>query len=88
VTAPHHDGLTKPKAFVVLRDEHKGRAGDAGRRAALAAELKDHVKQRLSKHKYPRWIVFVDELPKNDRGKIARKELRRRDVAGENPPGD
>jgi benzoate-CoA ligase family protein len=85
VIGAEHEGLVKPKAFVVLKGEHRAAGFD---RAALAAELKEHVKTRLSKHKYPRWIVFVDELPKNDRGKIARKELRRRDLAGENPAGD
>ena len=32
---------------------------------------------RLSKHKYPRWVVFVDDLPKNDRGKVDKKTLDR-----------
>jgi acyl-coenzyme A synthetase/AMP-(fatty) acid ligase len=63
-------GLTKPKAFVVLRPERAADAGDA-----LAAELADYVKTRLSRHKYPRWVEFVDDLPKNDRGKVDRKAL-------------
>jgi acyl-coenzyme A synthetase/AMP-(fatty) acid ligase len=33
------------------------------------------VKGTLSKHKYPRWVVFVDDLPKNDRGKVDKKLL-------------
>ncbi|RMH40259.1 MAG: benzoate-CoA ligase family protein [Deltaproteobacteria bacterium] len=62
------DGLVKPKAYVVLRD---GVApGDA-----LAEELQRHVQTRLSKHKYPRYVEFVDDLPKNDRGKVDRKRL-------------
>jgi len=74
------DGLVKPKAFVVAK---------SGEEASepLADALKDWVKARLSKHKYPRVLAFVDDLPKNDRGKIDRKELRRREVAGENPSG-
>ena len=32
---------------------------------------------RLSKHKYPRWIVFVDDLPKNDRGKVDQQDAAR-----------
>ena len=47
---------------------------DAGK-AALSDELKAHVQARLSKHKYPRWVEFVDDLPKNDRGKIDKKAL-------------
>lgn len=63
------DGLTKPKAFIVLRP---GKKGDA----ALASELQEHVRTQLAKHKYPRAIEFVADLPKNDRGKIDRKALR------------
>lgn len=87
VIGAEEDGLTKPKAFVVLREEARARAAtdDAGR--ALASELKEHVKARLSKHKYPRWIAFVDDLPKNDRGKVERKALREREARGENPRG-
>ncbi|MDH3196778.1 MAG: benzoate-CoA ligase family protein [Candidatus Krumholzibacteria bacterium] len=76
-------GLTKPKAFVVTRE---GRSvADTAARAALGAELQAHVKARLSKHKYPRWVVFVDDLPRNDRGKVDRKRLIEREHRGENP---
>lgn len=61
------DGLVKPKAFVVLRQ----RQGDD----ALARELQDFVKRRLAPFKYPRAVVFVPSLPKNDRGKIDRRRL-------------
>ncbi len=71
-------GLTKPKAVVVLRPDARGRDRDT-----LADELKAHVQTRLSKHKYPRWVVFVDELPKNDRGKVDKKLLIERDKRGE-----
>src|SRR5262249_47341606 len=71
-------GLTKPKAVVVLRPG--ARAGDL---EALAEELKAHVQARLSRHKYPRWVVFVDDLPKNDRGKVDKKLLIERDRRGE-----
>jgi benzoate-CoA ligase family protein len=64
-------GLTKPKAFIVLRHDAAGRE-----LTALAAELQDHVKSRMSKHKYPRLIEFVSDVPKNDRGKVDRKALR------------
>jgi benzoate-CoA ligase family protein len=71
-------GLVKPKAVVVLRPEARERD-----LRALADELKAHVQARLSKHKYPRWIVFVDDLPKNDRGKVDKKLLIDRDRRGE-----
>jgi benzoate-CoA ligase len=63
------DGLVKPKAYVVL---------GSGRRADqdTADELKAFVKERLAKYKYPRWIEFVDELPKSSTGKIQRFKLR------------
>jgi len=62
------DGLVKPKAFIVVRDERA--AGDE-----LVEEIKQFVKDRLAHYKYPRWIEFVPSLPKNDRGKIDRKVL-------------
>jgi benzoate-CoA ligase family protein len=81
------DGLVKPKAFVVLRDERRDDRGDPDAEGRLASELKRHVQAELSKHKYPRWIVFVDELPKNDRGKIDRKKLKADQEAGHAPEG-
>ena len=71
VIGVEEDGLTKPKAFVVLR------AGLAAS-DALAEELRAHVKAHLLPHKYPRFIEFVTDVPKNDRGKVDRKALRAR----------
>jgi benzoate-CoA ligase family protein len=64
------EGLTKPKAFIVLRAGYT--AGEK-----LAAELQEHVRTHLSKHKYPRFVEFVSDLPKNDRGKVDRKLLKK-----------
>ena len=63
--------LVKPQAFVVLRAGIK--ASDA-----LAMELQQHVKAKLAPYKYPRWIEFIDELPKTATGKIQRFKLRAR----------
>jgi benzoate-CoA ligase len=63
------DGLVKPKAFVVLREGFEG--GDQ-----LAEQIKQFVKDHIAVYKYPRWIEFVPSLPKNDRGKIDRKQLK------------
>ena len=63
------DGLVKPKAFIILKDEVE--PGDA-----VAEELKGFVKDRLAPFKYPRWIDFVDDLPKTATGKIQRFKLR------------
>ncbi len=63
------DGLVKPKAYVVLHESFEASA-------ETAEELKEFVKSRLAPFKYPRLVAFLDELPKNDRGKIERKKLR------------
>jgi benzoate-CoA ligase family protein len=72
-------GLVKPKALVEVRQSARDRIATPDGRAALAEELKDHVRARLSKHKYPRWVEFVDDLPKNDRGKVDKKALMERE---------
>lgn len=76
-------GLTKPKAVIELRADATGRITTAEGRRALADELKAHVQGKLTKHKYPRWVVFVDDLPKNDRGKVDKKLLIEREKRGE-----
>ena len=67
------DGLTRPKACVVLHDPKK--ACDQ-----LSDELKQFVKQRLAPYKYPRFIEFLPELPKTATGKLQRVKLREREV--------
>src|SRR5262244_2965958 len=64
-----HDGLLKPKAYVILKSEFK--ASDQ-----LKEELQTLVKSKLAPYKYPRWVDFVDELPKTVTGKIQRFRLR------------
>ena len=76
-------GLQKPLAVVCVRPEARPRLADASARRQLTAELQAHVQGALSKHKYSRWVIFVDELPKNDRGKVDRKLLVERHRAGE-----
>ncbi|MDR3097831.1 MAG: benzoate-CoA ligase family protein [Paraburkholderia sp.] len=71
------DGLVKTCAFVVLKQEAHAQAGAAqDGHAALAAALKAFVKARLAPHKYPREILFVDDLPKTATDKIQRFRLR------------
>ncbi|MDE2007485.1 MAG: AMP-binding protein [Rhodospirillales bacterium] len=60
------------KAFIVA-----ARAPDA----ALATELQDFVRARLSQHEYPRLIEFVDDLPRTPAGKVNRRALREREAA-------
>jgi benzoate-CoA ligase len=69
------DGLVKPKAFVVLREGIEGSD-------QLIDQIKQFVKERIAVYKYPRWVEFVAFLPKNDRGKIDRKQLKATDKHG------
>lgn len=45
-------------------------------------DVRDHVRTRLARHKVPRRVEFVDELPRNPTGKILRREL------ADDPPSD
>jgi benzoate-CoA ligase len=60
------DDLIKPKAYVVLKQGQE----------VSADALRAHVKNQLAPYKYPRWIEFMDELPKTATGKIQRFRLR------------
>lgn len=59
------DGLTLTAAFVVATGE------------LTAREVQEWVKAQLAPYKYPREVRFVDVLPRTDRGKVARAELKR-----------
>jgi acetyl-CoA synthetase len=59
------------KAFIVLKPGQH--ASDA-----LAAEIRNFVKTRLSAHEYPREIAFIDEMPMTTTGKVIRRLLRER----------
>jgi acetyl-CoA synthetase len=43
---------------------------------ALAAEIREFVRTRLSAHEYPREIAFIGELPMTTTGKVIRRLLR------------
>jgi len=62
------------KAYVILRPGIEPTP-------ALAEELRQYVKRRLSAHAYPREIEFMDELPKTPSGKLQRFMLRNREAA-------
>ena len=66
---PDDDELIKPLAYVVLKSGQQPSE-------ALAGALRAHVKSQLAPYKYPRWIEFIDELPKTATGKIQRFKLR------------
>ncbi len=65
-------GLIKPRAYVVLR---RGKEGTPELERAL---IKFCV-ERLAAYKRPRWVEFVDSLPKTSTGKLQRFRLRNLD---------
>jgi len=66
VAKDDEEHLVKPKAYVVLKPGQ----------SVSAADLQAYVKSKLAPYKYPRWVEFVDELPKTATGKIQRFKLR------------
>ncbi len=66
----HEDeaGLVKPKAFVVLKEQEASEE--------LTEELIEYCKVQIAAYKRPRWIEYVDALPKTATGKIQRFRLR------------
>jgi acyl-coenzyme A synthetase/AMP-(fatty) acid ligase len=69
IGADDDEGLIKPLAFVVTNVGAEGGP-------KLEAELKEYVKQTLAPYKYPRWIEFVEALPRGPGGKLLRYKLR------------
>ncbi len=61
------------KAYIVL-DEGYAPSED------LKKDIQNFVRERLSKHEYPRELEFIDALPKTPDGKIKRKFLKERDT--------
>jgi fatty-acyl-CoA synthase len=52
-------------AFVAVRPDAK----------VTVEQVRDHVKASLARHKVPRDVTFLDELPRNATGKILRRQL-------------
>jgi long-chain acyl-CoA synthetase len=53
------------KVFVVRRNPN-----------LVEQDIFDHCKEMLTNYKRPKVVVFLDELPKTNVGKVLRKELR------------
>ena len=60
--------MTVPKAVVVLREGF-------AEGPELVAALQEHTKTILARYKFPRIVTFTSALPRNDRGKVVRKDL-------------
>ena len=67
----HYDqvGLLKPKAFVCLRD-------DVAPSDEVLRQLLELCAKILDAHKRPRWLEFIDDLPRTATGKLQRFRLR------------
>jgi fatty-acyl-CoA synthase len=53
------------KAFVVVRDDHE----------LTEDAVKSYVRENLARYKVPREVVFLDELPRNQTGKVLKRAL-------------
>nr|MDO8082813.1 AMP-binding protein [Candidatus Freyarchaeota archaeon] len=56
------------KAFVVLREEYKGKITEQ--------EIMDWAKKEMAGYKWPRIVKFIDKVPRTPIGKVLRRALR------------
>ena len=87
--AASHPGVLEA-GVIGVPDEH---AGEAVRLVVVKRDpnlseesLRAHCKEHLTGYKRPKSVVFADELPKSNIGKVVRRELRER-FGGPLPPG-
>jgi benzoate-CoA ligase len=69
IGAADADGLIKPRAYAIRCSD--GQTGEAGEGVLTGVE-----QEVRAPYKYPRCIVFADDLPKTATGKIKRFRLR------------
>ncbi len=69
IGAPDEERGQIVKAFVVLRESHRGDA-------AMVKALQDFVKTTVAPYKYPRAVEFREALPRTETGKLQRFRLR------------
>ncbi|MGY6630890.1 MAG: AMP-binding protein [Wenzhouxiangella sp.] len=65
IGAPDEKSGEVVKVVVVRKDD-----------SLTVKELRDHCRKELTGYKVPKYVEFVDELPKTNVGKILRRELR------------
>ena len=68
VGIPHPKWEERPLAFVVLKEEYKGKVGKE--------ELYEYLKRKFAKWQLPDEILFVDEIPKTSVGKFNKRFLK------------
>ncbi len=66
IGTPDEKWIEAVTAVVVLKDGHE----------LDEPTLIDHVKQRLAPFKVPKAVRFADVLPRNQSGKLLKRELR------------
>lgn len=73
-----HDRVREAAVFAVA-DDYLGEeiaCAVVAHASLTAQELKRFVRDRLGVHKTPRIVTLVDELPRNERGKVLKRKLR------------
>jgi acyl-CoA synthetase (AMP-forming)/AMP-acid ligase II len=73
VGAPDQTWGEKVVAVICVREGH----------AVTAAELTEHCRGRIAGYKRPRYVAFIDILPRNASGKVLKRELRDRIASGD-----
>lgn len=67
VGRPHEKWIEQVTAVIVLKDGNEGVTGE---------EIRDLSRETLARHKVPGHIEFVDQLPRNQSGKLLKRELK------------
>ncbi|MCQ3803039.1 MAG: long-chain fatty acid--CoA ligase [bacterium] len=76
IGVPHPKWVETPKAYVVL---HKGME-------LTSDQLAAHCREHLAGFKMPRYVEFLDELPRNPTGKVLKTVLKEQDQKTRNDP--
>ena len=66
IGVPNEKSGEVPKLFIVKKDQ-----------SLTAEEILEYTKKNLTGYKQPKFVEFLDELPKSNVGKILRKDLRK-----------
>ncbi|MEM4510764.1 MAG: long-chain fatty acid--CoA ligase [Pyrobaculum sp.] len=73
IGVPHPEAGEVPKAFIVLKEECRGKI--------TAEEIIKWTEDKLAHYKRPRLVEFRDSLPKSAVGKILKRELKAEELA-------
>ncbi|MEM1903365.1 MAG: AMP-binding protein, partial [Pyrobaculum sp.] len=73
IGVPHPEAGEVPKAFIVLKEECRGKT--------TAEEIIKWTEDKLALYKRPRLVEFRDSLPKSAVGKILKRELKAEELA-------